>query len=88
MTTTAPKRAAALQFGRPFRMTLPPPGDFPSALGRAHVAACYHLDVVTIGVPRCGWVAGRMDRVFSAGHRQRFWAAGRQDRVFETGACQ
>lgn len=88
MTITAEKRAAALQFGRPFRMTLPIPGSFSTPLSRAHVATCYYLDEVTIGIPRCGWVASRIDRVFAAGRRERFWAARRQDRIFDAGACE
>lgn len=88
MTTTAPKRAAALQFGQAFRLTMPLPGTLTTPLARAHGASCYHLDVVTIGMPRCGWEADRMGRIFAASRRQRFWAASRQDRVFEGGACQ
>ena len=88
MTTTAEKRAAAIQFGRPFRTLLPPVGSFPSALARANLLACYHLDVVTIGIPRCGWTTSRSWMVFEAGERPRFWAAGRSVRVFDSEGCQ
>ena len=86
MTITAQKRAAALQFGRPFRITLPIPASFSTPLSRAHVATCYYA--VTIGIPRCGWFASRIDRVFAAGRRERFWAARRQDKIFDAGACE
>ena len=88
MTITAEKRSAALQFGRPFRITLPIPGSFSTPLSRAHVATCYYLDEVTIGIPRCGWVARRMRNGFVATRAERIWmSSGRRVSIFDVESC-
>lgn len=61
---TEPKRAAALQFGRPFRITLPPPDGVSTPLERAHGVSCYYVEPSPFGVPRCGWTVAATDRIF------------------------
>lgn len=83
---TFASRLALVQLGRPFKMTLPPPATSGSRLGRLHLINLYSAQ--QLGIPRCGWVASRIDRVFAARRQDRFWAAGRQDRIFDAGACE
>jgi len=87
----AAHRAAALQYGRPFRVTLPVPAAGSSAIERAHGVFCYALAAapVIMGTPRCGWIAGRRRFHWSvSGMQARRWVSGRVGVVIQAGACQ
>ncbi len=87
---TAGHRAAAIQYGRPFRITLPAPDGASSALERSHGVFCYHLtSVVFMGTPRCGWQSPGLQRRWAAsGAGGRLWVVSGSDRVIRVGACE
>lgn len=87
---TAGHRAAAIQYGRPFRITLPHPDGASSALERSHGVFCYTLYVpLFMGTPRCGWQAsGLRRRWVASGAGERLWVVSGSDRVIRVGACE
>ena len=87
MTDTAGKRSAALQVGRPWRMTLPEPDGSIDAYNRAHLAFSYWIEFISIGTPRCGWSVPAADRVFLVPVNAAVFQVGPSDPVFEFARC-
>ena len=87
MTDTADKRSAALQVGRPWRMTLPEPDGNIDAFNRSHLAFSYWIEFVSIGTPRCGWSVPASDRVFFVPPNAAVFQIGPADRLFEFQRC-
>jgi len=87
---TPAHRAAALQFGRPFRVTLPIPDGASSQLKRAHGVFSYWIETTSVmGIPRCGWSVSPVNRYWYAlSVRGRVWDSGRNDVVIRAGACE
>lgn len=87
MTDTADKRAAAVQVGRPFRMTLPVPDGSIDVGNRAHLAYSYYIEFISIGTPRCGWSVWPADRVFLVPPAAAVFEIGPADSLFEFRRC-
>lgn len=87
MTDTADKRSAALQVGRPWRMTLPEPDGSIDAFNRSHLAFSYYIEFISIGVPRCGWLTYPADRIFLIPPNTAVFQPGPADTVFEFARC-
>ncbi len=79
---TAPYRAAALQYGRSFRITLPVPDGTTTVIERAHGCFSYVPKYIpeSIGTPRCGWSV--------TGYQSRVWHVSQNPVVFQFGACE
>ena len=78
---------AALQLGKPFRVTLPAADGTIDSADRAHLVFAYYVAPQEIGEARCGWVAGFEDMVWLRRWQGRVWFVGASDRVFTGRPC-
>lgn len=78
---------SALQFGRPFRITLPEADGTIDAGDLAHLVFAYYIAPQAIGEARCGWTADAEARVWGSGRYGRVWFVSASETVFTGRPC-